>query len=214
MPGDKCIVCGNTRFKDSGISMHRFPKETEKRRRWLQVFKLKNEDVLSHTRVCSRHFIDGNPNNSPQLNIGKRFASPIKQAMLRSKRAKIRENIRSVSLFTKESQQTSSSKSRSVTPHFSVEECENEVRDESLVAEIGEPFRTNYEMFDISDSGESLSSSSLPQSSYRSETEVTVNTARIEALESENYHLKKQMSMSTKERHFRLEQICDNDEDV
>ena len=64
---------------------------------------------------------------------------------------------------------------------------------------------------------ESLSSSSLPQSSYRSETEVTVNTAliaRIEALESENYHLKKQMSMSTKERHFRLEQICDNDEDV
>ena len=64
---------------------------------------------------------------------------------------------------------------------------------------------------------ESLSSSSLPQSSYRSETEVTVNTAliaRIEALESENYHLKKQMSMSTKERHFQLEQICDNDEDV
>ena len=72
---------------------------------------------------------------------------------------------------------------------MSVEECENEVRDESLVAEIGEPYRTDYEMFDISDSGESLSSSSLPQSSYRSETEVTVNTAliaRIEALESEN----------------------------
>ena len=100
---------------------------------------------------------------------------------------------------------------------MSVEECENEVRDESLVAEIGEPYRTDYEMFDISDSGESLPSSSLPQSSYRSETEVTVNTAliaRIEALESENYHLKKQMSMSTKERHFQLEQICDNDEDV
>ena len=65
----------------------------------------------------------------------------------------MRANIRSVSLFTKESQQTSSSRSRSVTPNVSVEERENEVRDESLVAEIGEPYRTDYEMFDISDSG-------------------------------------------------------------
>ena len=79
-------------------------KKLKKENSGLQVLKLKNEDVLSHTRVCLRHFKDGNPNNSPQLNIGKWFASPIKQA-------KIRENIRSVSLFTKESQQTSSSRS-------------------------------------------------------------------------------------------------------
>ena len=26
MPGDTCIICGNTRAKDASMSMHRFPR--------------------------------------------------------------------------------------------------------------------------------------------------------------------------------------------
>ena len=44
-PGDKCIVCRNTRAKDPSVSMH-----------WLNALRLKDEDIGSHDRVCSRHF--------------------------------------------------------------------------------------------------------------------------------------------------------------
>ena len=36
MPGDTCIICGNTRAKDASVSMHRFPQEQMKRERWLR----------------------------------------------------------------------------------------------------------------------------------------------------------------------------------
>ena len=36
MPGDTCIICGNTRAKDASVSMHRFPQEQMERERWLR----------------------------------------------------------------------------------------------------------------------------------------------------------------------------------
>ena len=36
MPGDTCVVCGNTRASDPGVSFHRFPSNSEKRAVWLR----------------------------------------------------------------------------------------------------------------------------------------------------------------------------------
>ena len=44
MPGDTCIICGNTRAKDASVSMHRFPQEQMKRERWLRS--------LGHYLLC------------------------------------------------------------------------------------------------------------------------------------------------------------------
>ena len=50
MPGDMCLVCG---------SNHRFPRDPERRSTWLCVFQLEESDIKSYSRVCSRHFPDG-----------------------------------------------------------------------------------------------------------------------------------------------------------
>ena len=56
MPGDTCIVCGNTRKKDKSISMHRFPRDDGRRKRWVEALDLEDMDIKDHYRVCSRHF--------------------------------------------------------------------------------------------------------------------------------------------------------------
>ena len=57
MTGDACIVCGNTRKKEPKLSFHRFPKDDEKRAKWLKVFGLSESQFKFHSRVCSRHFV-------------------------------------------------------------------------------------------------------------------------------------------------------------
>ena len=80
MPGDTCVVCGNTRVKDPSVSMHRFPQDKTKRLRWLKALGLKDDYIGSHHRVCSRHFPEGDAKSyDPQLSLGKRFASPKKR---------------------------------------------------------------------------------------------------------------------------------------
>ncbi len=104
MPGDACVVCGNTRVKAPELSYHRFPSDREKRTLWLQVFQVTEEQVKPHHRVCSRHFRDGNPQKGPNVGLGKRFASPVKKGAPRSKMAKRRQ-------LAKESQFLSASSS-------------------------------------------------------------------------------------------------------
>ena len=59
MPGDTCVVCGNTRATDPSVSFHHFPANPEKRAVWLRVFQLDESDLKPYSRVCSRHFPDG-----------------------------------------------------------------------------------------------------------------------------------------------------------
>ena len=68
MPGDRCIVCGNTRYKDKSVSLHRFPRKEPKRGRWLEALELVEEDF---TRLCSRDFPDGDATKDPQLRLEK-----------------------------------------------------------------------------------------------------------------------------------------------
>ena len=77
MPGNQCIVCGNTWHKDKSVSLHRLPRKESKRGRWLEGLEalyLVEEDLKDFHRVCSRHFLDGDATKDPQLNLGKQFA--------------------------------------------------------------------------------------------------------------------------------------------
>ena len=94
MTGDSCIVCGNTRSKDPGVSLHRFPANETRRATWLCVFQLQESQVKSHTRLCCRHFPGGDITKDPQTGLGKRFASPKKKDTPWAKRANRREVIK------------------------------------------------------------------------------------------------------------------------
>ena len=88
MTGHHWRVCGNTKAKDSSVTFHRIPKEPEKRALWIKCFDLV-EDIKESTRVCCRHFPNGNVQQAPSINVGKCFASPMKKDD-RSKHSKVR----------------------------------------------------------------------------------------------------------------------------
>ena len=58
MPGDTCVVCGNTRAKDPSVSMHHFPNDKTKRLRWLNALGLKDDDVEYAVGI----FLNATPN--------------------------------------------------------------------------------------------------------------------------------------------------------
>ena len=57
---------------------------------------MEESELRSQTRVCSRHFPDGDAKTEPMATLGKRFASPIKGKLPRAKRAKSRDVTRSL----------------------------------------------------------------------------------------------------------------------
>ena len=99
MPGDRCTVCGNTKATDPSASFHRIPKDLIRRATWTEALQLRKETFGSSTRVCSRHFLNGDPRNTPSILLGKRLASPIKRDP-RAKRAKNREDQRYQELYS------------------------------------------------------------------------------------------------------------------
>ena len=186
MPGDSCLVCRNNRSNDPDTSFHRFPSDPQRRSVWLSVFQLSESDVKSYSRVCSRHFPGGDVTNDPQINLGKRFASPLKKEHPRTKRAKRRCEDKEL----RELREKSESRSRSVTP--------------ALTTPAGTPQASRSV----------TPQTSLPDnpSALEKDTAVLVNTAliaRIEALEAENCSLKKNVPQS--EGPFRIEQIKSDD---
>ena len=110
MPGDTCIVCGNTRASDPSVSFHRFPANPAV---WLQVF---------HGRKLSEALLEGMlqtlprwRRQDPEVNLGKRFASPKKRDHPRTKRAKRRDSLKELAELRLKSPTVSPSTSRSVT---------------------------------------------------------------------------------------------------
>jgi len=93
MPGNCCIVCGNLRAKDPSASFRHFPTDLSKKRLWIEEFGLLEADVKPFTRVCSRHFRNGDPVNGPDKTLGIRFASPKKGGTSRAQRATCLSNL-------------------------------------------------------------------------------------------------------------------------
>jgi len=95
MPGETCVVCGNNHIKDQSVSMHRFPRDAMKKKKWIKTLGLNEDDIKDHHRVCSRHFPNADPHNMPELSLVKHFASPRKRWTSRAKRVKARAAVRS-----------------------------------------------------------------------------------------------------------------------
>ena len=200
MPGDYCIVCGNTPAKDPDMSFHRFPlKGDPKRKVWLCEFGLDDDQVKSYSQICLSHFPDSNISNNPQKNLGKRFASPRKKGLPRSECAKWREAKKQLFALLKP---PTPSSSRSTTPALDTTLISSTASaldlDPALTVGVGEQLCSEYQVHELpSDTTDGLSEClstslhSLPESSQGPSqcTEVIVNTALlacVETLEAEN----------------------------
>lgn len=62
-------------MKDPGVSFHRFPRDPALRNSWLEIFQLQESDLKPSTRVCSRHFPNGNVKKMPSITIGEFFGN-------------------------------------------------------------------------------------------------------------------------------------------
>ena len=213
MPGDRCVVCGNSKAKDPSISMHRFPSDAKKKQRWCEIFDMSYDDVKAYHRVCSRHFKDGNVQNGPDRTLGKHFASPKKPWTARSQRAKQRDVTRTAQALFSSTPKASEVPSASPTPTLTSES--------PMTVSMGESLITDYQVHELCNDPPSDTSThvSTPQTqavlSSRSNSEVLVNTAllaRIEVLESENKMLKEKVKTQESKRvHFRIENITHDD---
>ena len=207
MTGETCLLCGNTRKKQPQLSYHRFPTNKEKRALWLKEFKLSEEQLRSHSRVCSRHFRGGDPKNGPERYVGKKFASPLKKHAPRTERANVRK-------LNKELQESLASSSRSVTPMSSLSTFVSPASslastpppiEPPLIACVGEQLDTQYSVHE-------LPTSPVAATSVSSEADRSLVSraliSRIEYLEAENVRLQ---CVPTKPKRFSIEQIRDDD---
>ena len=71
MTGQRCCVCNNNRAKDPAVSFHRIPRNKATRAKWLEVFNLTENAIKPSSRVCSRHFPDGDVKKDPSMTVGK-----------------------------------------------------------------------------------------------------------------------------------------------
>ena len=140
--------------------------------------------------MCSRHFPDGDVNNNPQVNLGKRFASPLKNGHPRTKGARRRREDKELC----ELRETSESSSRSVTPALTTlsgtPQGSQSVTPQTAILDNPSPLV------------------------LEKDTAILVNTAliaRIEALETENCSLNKR-KITQPEGPFRIEQIKNDDQ--
>ena len=220
MPGDSCVVCGNSRKKAPKLSYHRFPTNQAKRSQWLRVFQLDPEVVKPHTRVCSRHFKNGDPINDPQANIGRRFASPIKKGSDRTTRAierqRTKRNLEVQSLLTASNSASESSTSSSRVlcssntsddhlPAVTESPAEAMERDEEpMTALVGEQLLGDYQVIDLPDNGSTAQASSAADQPLV----TTALLARIEFLEAECSRLQ---NSASKILRFGIDQIKHDD---
>ena len=203
-----CIVCGHTKAKAPGetkhVSLFRFPADQTRREQWLKALGLKSSDVTANSRICSRHFLNGDSSQVPSIDTGKRFASPKK---IHSKRG-IRSRSSSVSpspIPSGKRRALSMSTSPQLSPSSSTADVSEEASDEdSLVASVGEPLLTDYRVHELPDVEDTPS-----YSLSFSEKEV-LNRALLARIEAENQKLRV-ITSKTRPKHFRLEDITNDD---
>lgn len=202
-----CILCKHTTQNDGTVKMFRFPSNPVIRKQWLHNIGLKEQDLRQHSRLCSRHFRNGDKTQLPTLHLGKRFASPRKNNE-RGKRA---------AKFAQLSELSSSRKHLAMTPHTDLDnsasststDISTPVPDVMLVS-AGEELVSDYQIHE------------LPQKLLRDDDssdtddnglENTVALkAHIEFLEAEKKMNNKQLeSISSKPQYFRLEEVSGDD---
>ena len=67
----------NRPYWTPGASFHRFPADKTARARWIANLQLGADAVKAYSRLCSQHFLGGDPTKDPQLNLGKEAAGSV-----------------------------------------------------------------------------------------------------------------------------------------
>ena len=107
-------MCGNTSSQDPDASFHRLPSDPKRRASWLKAFGVDGSQLKVQSRVCCRHFRDGDSKKEPLMSFRKRFAFPIKGKHAKAKRAKTRDSTKD--LADLRSSRFPACLNRSVTP--------------------------------------------------------------------------------------------------
>ena len=85
MPKECCVVgCNNVCDKGNGLSFYTFPRDADRRSRWIAAVNRKDWYPNEHTVICSEHFIHGQKSNNQfalnyVLTIFKLLDSPMKR---------------------------------------------------------------------------------------------------------------------------------------
>ena len=153
--------------------------------------------IKPYSRVCSRHFRNGDPVSGPDMTLGKKFASP--KNIERVKRAKIR---------SKRQQVSSSTDTVPPSDSFSDEHTHSDSRVTS-----GSP--SQVYMSEVPSTLRAVENELNPQphTGECAQNEVIINTAlltQIEMLESENKLLRQKLALPKKTR-FGIEDIAHDD---
>ena len=176
--------------------MYRLPADKTKKEQWISALELQEANITKDTRVCSRHFLNGDTTQIPSRSLGKRFCSPKKRGSVKK--------LRLSDSFTVPSKRpvksTSTTPSASPGPSTSYCGSDSSETNSSLVTTIGEQLLSDYAVHELPGS-----------STVTASDNVVLNAgllARVEFLESEVRRLK---ITSTQRTHFRLEDIMSND---
>ena len=214
MPGDSCIVCGNSCIKDRGVSFHRFPSDPAHCSVCMQFFKL-DETVKSCSRVCCRHFPGGGRMLQTICKLAWESAllpPPQKRKPLPKlyKRVKSRDVTKQWLSLVEAGPLSSCSKSttsasKSPTPIL---------REPLFTAVVGELLENSYIVHELPCDSSEPSTSSRVLTPSQDGMQVTVNRtllAQMEFLESENRSLKGELQVAKEKRQcFRINHIADN----
>ncbi|XP_076313352.1 THAP domain-containing protein 2-like [Tachypleus tridentatus] len=57
--------CSNRHGQVENVSYYRFPKDPDRRRRWIAAVNRKTWTPTKHTRLCSKHFVSGTKSDDP-----------------------------------------------------------------------------------------------------------------------------------------------------
>ena len=177
--------------------MYRFPADKEKRRQWLEALNLSEVEVGEHARICSRHFLHGDPSNVPSLDIGKRFASPKKITTERGVRA-LKRATRSPSLSLTSSI-AKRSRTRTSTPPSSrassITAPESTTDEEPMSVSIGEPLLSDFSVHELP----------VENDDKQCDTDTAL-AARVEMLKAETEYLRSIIGKNESPLHSRIEQ--------
>jgi len=153
---------------------------------------LAEAEIGEHDRICSRHFLHGDPSNVPSLDIGKRFASPKKINTDRGMRA-LKRAARSPSLsFITTKSKCSSTPLSSQASSVTVPTIESTTDEEPM--SVWEPLLSDYSIHQLPEQNSDKESS-------------TALAAQVELLEAETTYLISQIGSNKVPLHFRIEQI-------
>ena len=182
--------------------MLRFPADKVKRKQWLDSLNLSEEDITQNTRLCTRHFRDGDTTQLPSVGLGKRFYSPKKRQGVKRQQSSplFRVPSKRLSLSKSPVSTPTPGGSRPSTPCSPAMSDSDSSHVSSLTASIGEQLMSDYSVHELPDA-----------STVTDSDNIVLNAgmlSRIEYLEAE---LKRLKMANTERPHFRLEHITHDD---